>query len=288
MRLLIDHQTRYFYEDEVSLGPHNFLLRPRENAMVSVRHFRLSIEPEAKVNWLRDHNENGLLRAFFRDPTRTLSVRVEMEVETLESNPFDFILDSEAFNYPFTYNAREASALQPYIDPTAARGPAADWVREILPALPEETLTLLLELNSRVKENLRYMTRGDAGIQPIEETLRLRSGSCRDIAFLMMHAVRALGFAARFASGYLYEPGTQEKDQESGSLHAWTEIFLPGAGWKGFDPTNGILCDDHFIPLAVGRQPDNLNPVSGLYYGQRKIPSTFQSRVRFQRLDPVP
>lgn len=279
MQLRVLHSVGYRYTGPVWLAPHQVLMRPRENHHVSVLRFRLLIEPGARLFWTRDHHDNSMALAHFNDRSEALIVRAEFEVELLDVNPFDFLLRMDAVHFPFDYSAAERIALAPYLEtPGAATKPLLDWMRSILPERPDDTLELLMQLNRELRDQISYRERLTSGVQLAEETIRQRCGTCRDFALLMVQACRALGFAARFVSGYLFDASVPP-GEPAGSLHAWAEVFLPGAGWKGLDPTHAILADAHFVPVAVGRNPDNLAPVVGSFWGEPGIRATMDTIV---------
>jgi transglutaminase-like putative cysteine protease len=290
MKIKVTHHTVYRYSQPVSFGPHQLLLRPRENHHVSVISYHLAATPEAKICWARDHNENSLASAYFRDRADRLEIFSEMEVETLERNPFDFILEPEAARFPFRYSAGEASALQAFLTAPADKDAVVAWARDALPDHPDETLSFLTQLNACIRSEIACESRFSGEAQSPEATLRRRSGACRDLASLLMAAARTFGLAARFASGYLADPGWRQTlhspDQadssiefDGGALHAWTEIYLPGAGWKGFDPSRGLLVDDRYVPVAVGRSTTNLQPIQGSFFGAPGAVTTMQARI---------
>lgn len=286
MKLHVAHAISYRYTEPVTLAPHLILMRPRENHHVSVLRYALTVEPAANLFWARDHNENSLAWAYLYDRTDHLAVRTDFEVETLDHNPYNFVVRMDAVRYPFPYLPAEAPMLAPYLAGAGGDGTLLVWLRSILPQFPDETLELLTVLNRTLREHIAYRTRPEPNLQSPDETIRLRSGTCRDFAELMLHACRALGFAARFVSGYLFDP-SEEDPAVRGSLHAWTEVYLPGAGWKGFDATHGILADAHFIPVAVGRSSENLNPVTGAFWGRSGVTSAMDATVEVTEIQPI-
>jgi len=282
MKLHVIHNITYRYSAHVVLAPQHILMRPRENHHVSVNSFKLTTEPETKLFWSRDHHENSLAVAYYYDRVEKLVVRTDFEVETLERNPFEFVVRLDAARYPFDYMPAESAMLAPYRDsPDGKSRPLLAWMRSALHEFPDDSLELLTQLNQTIREHIDYRTRIEPGVQAPDETIRERSGTCRDFANLMMQACHALGLAARFVSGYLYDP-TLDPDVPPGTLHAWAEVYLPGAGWKGFDPTHAILVDEHFIPVAVGRGPANLNPVTGAFWGAKDTRSELETSVEIR------
>ncbi|MGH8019882.1 MAG: transglutaminase family protein [Opitutaceae bacterium] len=286
MKLHVVHTLSYRYTAPVVLAPQHILMRPRENHHVSVAGFQLVTTPEMKLFWARDHHENSLAIAHHYDRVEAFAVRAEMEVETLERNPFDFVVRLDAARYPFEYTPAERAMLAPYRDtPDGKARPLLAWMRSALREFPDDTLEMLTQLNQTIREHVDYRTRPEPGVQAPEETIRNRAGTCRDFANLMTHACHALGFAARFVSGYLYDPSSApDAGEPPGSLHAWTEVYLPGPGWKGFDPTHAILVDDHFIPIAVGRGPANLNPVAGAFWGAKDTRARMETSLEVREI----
>lgn len=275
MKLRVVHSITYRYSESVSLAPHQILMRPRENHHVSVLRFRLAIEPAANLFWARDHHENSLATAYFHDRTDRLAIRAESELETLDGNPFDFLLRMDAVRYPFHYLPAEEAALAPCLDAPRGRShPLLAWMRSIMPQFPDETLELLTQLNRALREQIAHRPLTPR-VQTPEETIRARAGTSRDFAVLMMHACRALGLAARYVSGYRH-CAPDERERDGGTLHAWTEVYLPGAGWKGLDPAHALFADHCFIPVAVGSSAENLNPVIGTFWGRAGVSSEME------------
>lgn len=291
MRFSIQHTIFYTYAAPVSFGRHLFLLHPRESRRVKVHKFQLETEPSGQARWIKDAFDNPVLSLHFDlSEFETLSIRSSMEVSGHESNPFDFILEGDATTFPFSYSPEDEVALGPYID----RIPnGSDKVLEWLELPPEgslsesETVAFLSEMNRRIFEGVVYRAREEEGIQDPDQTISLGSGSCRDMAHLMMAACRRLGLAARFVSGYLCDPsgGLEGFDRAAGAMHAWVEVYLPGAGWKGFDPTNGILADGCFFPCAVALTPATASPVQGNYFSRQSVASSCQAHVSILSLD---
>ena len=285
MKLRVTHLTRYDYPQPVTFSPHWLYLHPRGAPLLRLRHFRLETKPAAKVIWTRDVQDNVLGLAYCWERADALSIQSEFEIETLEKNPFDFILEDSALRFPFTYPAAEHFALLSYLAPpfddTQERLRA--WLGQHRAGRPADTLAFLTGLNQLLYTTLDYVRRDEENIQSSQTTLELGSGSCRDFAVLFVESCRTLGLAARFVSGYLYDPDAGSPAH--GSMHAWAEVYLPGAGWKGFDPTHGLVCDDAFIPCAHAAQADTISPVQGEFYSATPIVSRLQTRVSVEKLD---
>lgn len=270
MILSIRHETRYTYPESVQLSPHRILLYPREHPQLRVLDFQLRIDPEARLHWMADAFENHIAVAWFGTLADSIRIDASIRVSLERRNPFDFIIEPCAERYPFTYDPRERRALGPSME----IGSPADcarvlpWIHEQFPRLPEKTLDVLTSLNRRIHETFTYHHREEPGIQSPDRTIELGSGSCRDFARLFIEGCRQLGFAARFASGYLHDPPAgpgHVGDVAKGSLHAWAEVYIPGVGWKGFDPANGILANAAFIPCAVAPEPELASPIQGTF-----------------------
>lgn len=275
--LTVKHITTYSYAAPVRLGEHRMMLRPRDSNDQRLVEATLDIEPcPQRLRWIHDVFDNCVAIADFTGSTTSL--RVESRL-TLEHTPFEgpeVLLEDRARHYPFSYDSEEMPDLarmieRHYADP---HGELDRWVRRFLQhGRPTETGALLMTLTYAIKEGLFYERRTAKGTQSPLQTLALRRGSCRDFATLMMEAARTLGFAARFVSGYLYVPhravfDSDERYLSGGSTHAWCQIYLPGAGWIEFDPTNGIVGNRDLIRVAVAREAHQAIPLHGSYFGR--------------------
>jgi transglutaminase-like putative cysteine protease len=264
-RIRIIHSTAYHYTQPVRFGPHRALLRPREGHDVRIAGARMEIEPAATVRWLRDIEGNSVAILTFAEPASTLRLLTELDVDLSDDNPIDCLIDPLARSFPFQYPPQEQVELVPYRLPSYPYdGPALhDWLRDLYrPGDVVDTFELLGRLNTHIFQSLQYAARYDAGVQLPHETLARRGGSCRDYAVLMMEAARYWGFGARFVTGYI-----QMAEGQHGATHAWTEIYLPGAGWRGFDPTNNKLAGAEHISVAVAREQEKAVPISGTWEG---------------------
>lgn len=290
MFLRLVHLTRYDYSEPVSFAPHALYLRPRETSRQKLHHFALEITPTARRIATTDPLDNALDWAFFapENPATKLEFRSELLVETLDSNPFDFFLKPTALTFPFHYDAAEHTALLPCLT-LRVDSPGAHvfrtWLEQHLPSPPTETVPYLIALNTAVQRALVYTRRDEQGIQSAAETLERGTGSCRDYAVLLIELCRALGLAARFVSGYLFEPAaTGETPPLSPAMHAWAEVYLPGAGWRGLDATRGIFCDDAFVPVAHAALAESVNPIQGTFYGPGTVTSTLTTILSVEKL----
>lgn len=268
-RYQILHRTYYNFATSVRLGPHTLLLRPRENHELRIESAALDMTPPAALRWHRDVEDNSVAIATFDLPARQLLIESKTVVQQHNHAPLDFLVAEHATQYPFTYQPEEASVLSPYISvaaPTAnERAQLDQWLANLWrPGERIETYTLLQRIASHIQQTLTYQLREEPGVQTVAATLGRGSGSCRDSAFLFMEAARSLGLAARFVSGYLNAPPTTIN---FGATHAWAEVFLPGAGWKGFDPSIGKIVGADHIAVAVARLPESVPPVAGTFIG---------------------
>lgn len=290
MFLRLVHLTRYDYTEPVSFAPHALYLRPRETPRQRLHHFALEIAPSARRIATTDPLDNALDWAFFapENPATKLEFRSELLVETLDTNPFDFFLKPTALTFPFQYDDAEHAALAPCLAPRAdspAPGVLRAWLARHLVSPPTETVPYLIALNAAVQHALVYTRRDEQGIQSAAETLARGSGSCRDYAVLLIELCRALGLAARFVSGYLFEPAASGATPPlPPAMHAWAEVYLPGAGWRGLDATRGIFCDDAFVPVAHAALAESVNPIQGTFYGPGTVTSTLTTILSVEKL----
>jgi transglutaminase-like putative cysteine protease len=266
-RFKILHRTYYNFIGKVWLEPHTLLLRPRENHELRIESSGLKITPAASLRWLRDVEDNSVAIATFDSYTDQLIVESEIIIQQYNEAPLNFLVADYAIDYPFSYKPEELVVLSPYMIATEQKGkyPLADWVATVWqPGERIQTYALLLRLCIHIQQTVAYQLREEPGVQSVAETLSIGSGSCRDMAYLFMEAARHLGLAARFVSGYLQaEPSAFNY----GSTHAWAEVFLPGAGWKGFDPTLGLVVGIDHTAVAVARLPDSVPPIAGSFIG---------------------
>jgi uncharacterized protein (DUF2126 family)/transglutaminase-like putative cysteine protease len=271
IHVALNHLTQYRYDRAVALSPQQVRLRPAPHCRTRVLSYSLRVEPAKHfINWQQDPQGNYLARLVFPDHTRELRLEVDLVVEMAVLNPFDFFLEPHAEQVPFTYEPTETVELAPYLVRTPGSPLFADYLGRI-PREPTRTIDFLVGLNRRVAGDIRYLIRMEPGVQTPEETLRCAAGSCRDSSWLLVQLLRHLGLAARFVSGYLIQLTSDVKllDGPSGptvdftDLHAWCEVYLPGAGWIGLDPTSGLLAGEGHIPLACTPEPSSAAPVTG-------------------------
>ncbi len=273
IRVALHHRTTYRYDRLVKLTPHVVRLRPAPHCRTPVLSYSLRVQPDRHfLNWQQDPYGNFLARLVFPEATRQLVVAVDLVAEMTTINPFEFFIDPSAETFPFAYEEHLHRELRPFLE-VSEPGPR---LRELLTAWRRSdvrSVDYLVELNHHLHERIGYIIRMEPGVQTPEETLEKGSGSCRDSGWLLVHLLRHLGLAARFVSGYLIQLTADVKalDGPSGpvadftDLHAWCEVFLPGAGWIGLDPTSGLLCGEGHLPLAATADPPNAAPITGSF-----------------------
>jgi transglutaminase-like putative cysteine protease len=285
MKLRVSHLTRYEYNQSVSFSPHKLYLRPRETALARLSRFSFNVSPHSKITAAQDVYDNAVFWAHFWDRSNALSIRSEFDVETLESNPFDFVLSPGAASYPFRYEAYERYMLTPYLALPEAETQELlrRWAANARPEFVGETVPLLTALNQSLYSRLRYSSGADGGIQDVVTTLNSGEGACRDLATALVLLLRTLGFAARFTSGYLFSDGDDTR-RTPNAMHAWAEVYLPGAGWKGLDPSHGVFCTDAYIPVAHAPQGECIGAVQGSYFSTSPVPSQLTTRVLVERV----
>ncbi len=284
----INHITRYRYRRDVAFGEHRILVRPRESYDQRVLSAELRIDPEPhSLRWLQDVFGNAVAIAQFDARADELEIRGTAEVEHLPNGRDDIAIEHYAQTYPFTYSAEDMPDLLRSIErsyPDADRE-IDSWARGFLAEGKSDTLGVLRTMTETLYNDFEYEQRFDQGVQSPLETLTKRKGTCRDYAVLMMEAVRALGFAARFVSGYLYSADNEQARIGGHSTHAWLRVFLPGSGWIEFDPTNGIVGNRGLIRVAVAREPHQAVPLSGTWVGQKGSHIDMDVDVRIKQID---
>jgi transglutaminase-like putative cysteine protease len=271
--LTVRHATTYRYREPVRFGEHRLMIRPRDSHDLRLLRSQLALSPVGAVRWLHDVFGNSIAIAEFSQPAAELTIVSTLTLERYALARPVFPIAPEAATYPFVYSTNDRTDLgrlleQHYPDP---KGVVSAWAQTFVPQKGIDTVAVLAQINAAIKRDFAYATRDGEGTQSPLETLERRSGSCRDLALLLIEAVRCLGFGARFVTGYLYDPildgGDGDSIQGAGSTHAWAEIYLPGAGWVEYDPTNGLVAGENLVRVAVTRDPVQAVPVEGSFIG---------------------
>ena len=271
IRVALKHSTRYDFDKPVTVAPHQIRLRPAPHCRTPVDAYSLKISGgEYFINWQQDPFGNHVARVVFPDKIDHLHVDVELVVPMTVVNPFDFFVEEYAEHFPFSYPEALRKELGPYLE-KHAEGPLLKAWMQSLSKEKQAITDFLVSINQRLSQDVEYLIRMEPGVQTAEETLELKRGSCRDSAWLLVEIFRQLGLAARFVSGYLIQLTADVKalDGPSGTevdftdLHAWTEVFIPGAGWVGLDPTSGLFAGEGHIPLAATPEPSSAAPITG-------------------------
>ncbi|EPE95337.1 DUF2126 domain-containing protein [Rhizobium grahamii] len=283
----IYHLTHYKYDKPVRLGPQIIRLKPASHSKTRVISHSLKVSPANHfVNLQQDPYGNYLARYVFPDPVTEFKIEVDLVADMTVYNPFDFFIEESAEMWPFSYPEEIRDDLKIYMQPQPVEPALAAYLAGI-DRTPMRTTDFIVGLNARLKNDVEYVIRMEPGVQSPEETLKLALGSCRDSSWLLVEILRNLGFAARFVSGYLIQltPDLKALDGPSGTevdftdLHAWAEVYIPGAGWIGLDPTSGLLTGESHIPLAATPHYSNAAPISGALYGHANTEFDFDMKV---------
>ena len=290
----LTHHTAYQYDKPISMSPHIFRLKPAAHCRTSIESYSLKITPENHfINWQQDAYGNYLARVVFPEQTKSFSFTVDLVAKMNVINPFDFFLEEYADNYPFKYDDATNHEVQTYLLKGEPNRLLLDFIEPVLPKKPLRTVDFLVAFNQYIANYVGYTIRMEPGVQSATETLTLKTGSCRDSAWLLVEAFRHIGLAARFVSGYLIQLSADEQSLDGPSgpaedftdLHAWCEVYVPGAGWIGLDPTSGLFAGEGHIPLACTPQPEAAAPVTG---GIDKCEVTFDFYNKITRINETP
>lgn len=279
IRVAIDHRTTYTFERPVTIHPHTVRLRPAPHSRTPILAYSLDVQPESRfLNWQQDPFGNWVARLVFPEPAKELSINVSLVADMTVINPFDFFVEDYAEKYPFTYPDRLAGELAPYLAPVdetgAGSGPGPvvrDWLEQRIGGNLRDGSTnivdFLVAVNQAVNASVGYSVRMEPGVQTPDHTLTSAIGSCRDSAWLLVSVLRQLGLAARFVSGYLVQLTSDDRldgpSEDFTDLHAWAEVYVPGAGWIGMDATSGLFAGEGHIPLSATPTPESSAPISG-------------------------
>lgn len=271
IQIAIKHRTEYSFDRPVTVHPHLVRLRPAPHCRTPILSYSLDVEPrEHFINWQQDAFGNYLARYVFPEKTKKLAFEVNLVADMETINPFDFFLEEQAKEVPFKYTKLQAHELGPYLHKEPAGKLLKEWLAKV-PKEPMPTIDFLVSINQRLQQDIGYTIRMEPGIQAPEETLEKALGSCRDTSWLLVQIFRHMGYAARFASGYLVQlvadvkslDGPSGTDKDFTDLHAWAEVYIPGAGWIGLDPTSGLFAGEGHIPLACSPDPVSAAAITG-------------------------
>jgi transglutaminase-like putative cysteine protease len=276
IRVALHHKTSYQFDRLVNLSPHEVRLRPAAHARTPILSYSLTVNPEKHfINWQQDPYGNYSARYVFPEMVRSLDFTVDLVADMTVINPFDFFVEKYAEFYPFNYTEQQTLELSAYLKADPVGVLLGKWLEDAKKAIIQSELGIanfMVAINQRLQQDIGYLVRMEPGVQTPEQTLTLASGSCRDSAWLLVQLMRRLGVAARLASGYLVQLSADQKSLDGPSgpesdftdLHAWAEIYLPGAGWVGLDPTSGLLCGEGHLPVACTPDPSSAAPISGM------------------------
>jgi transglutaminase-like putative cysteine protease len=283
-RIQIQHLTRYQYAERVTLLPHTLHLRPREGHDIRVQSSRLAIDPAYRIRWKRDVYSNSVAVVEFLQPAQDLVITSDVVVEHYEEQPLEFVLEDNARSFPFQYEPAEQIDLAPYQSAIFPQDQAVvkDWASEVCNQPGNmDTIALLTALNRKIANQLEYQMREEPGVQTPAQTVSTARGSCRDFATLFIEVCRHCGFASRFISGYVL---TDAMARGHSATHAWSEVYLPGSGWRGFDSTSGLVVSGDHIAVAVHRHPEAIPPVAGTFVGSNNSQPQLTVEVQVSHL----
>ncbi|MBT5700470.1 MAG: transglutaminase family protein [Gammaproteobacteria bacterium] len=286
IQVAIRHNTAYEFDRPVPIHPHVVRLRPGPHCRTPIKTYSLTVEPQNHfVNWQQDPFGNHLARFVYPEKSRSLKLHVKLVAELVAINPFDFFLEESVETFPFNYEPILKSDLAPYLNISERGKQLTRWIKGIN-RQKMALVPFLVGVNQHIQQHVDYERRMEEGIQSCEQTLTLKRGSCRDSAWLLVRVLRHLGLAARFVSGYLVQLSSADKsldrsyqpDRDFTDLHAWAEVFLPGAGWIGLDQTSGLFVGEGHLPLACTPAPTSAAAITGAT-GICKTTLTFSNTV---------
>ncbi len=281
MRIHIDYQAAYEYEEPVSLSPHIVRVLPRCTRFIRMIDQEFHCGGGARVQFRRDLYDNETACCFFPSVVRAFGISLSTTLQLTTYNPLDFLLDSRGLSIPPAYSESELAVLEPHLrDLSGVRLPAP-----LAPEGSRPTVETLMSMICWTNEEIAYERRDEGAPLSPEELLKRRAGSCRDFTVLLVAALRQNGVAGRLVSGFLWEGPSESSRVAENSLHAWVEAYLPGAGWLALDPTNGSFCDHRSIATAAGASAEDIAPVSGTYYGERQVPSRLTPRLTISEIE---
>lgn len=282
----VTYQTKYSYAEPVSLSVHRFFLFPRLGPTVGLLSYQLKVNPNGTANWLRDEVDNHFYQVYFPEKSDSMEVSLSMALNREDTNPFAFLLSPEALTYPYVGDYTHPPICEPFF----RTGLSSEEEEQILAWTQKhqfreqgDTVSVVVDWLEKFSETIAYGTRDEPGVQSPALTLSQGTGSCRDIAVLAAAFFRLKGIPARLVTGFLHTPVEEIETDNSdpgSELHAWVDVFLPGAGWRGVDPTNGVFCDHQYIPLAVGHTLKATHPFQGTYYSDQPVSSRVHTELR--------
>ena len=271
IHIALNHKTSYFYDRSINLGPQVVRLRPAPHCRTPILSYSIKVTPKDHfINWHQDPFSNYLGRLVFHEKTTEFQVEIDLVADMIVINPFDYFLEPDAEEFPFSYDSKLRTELRPYLIKRRFGKYFQEYVGEI-DVTPRRTIDFLVDINMKLSRDISYLIRMEPNVQSCWDTLSNRSGSCRDSAWLLVNILRSFGLAARFVSGYLVQlkqdvkslDGPSGAEEDFTDLHAWTEVYVPGAGWIGMDPTSGLFAGEGHIPLACSPEPQNAAPITG-------------------------